>query len=379
MSNLWLSAKKAFKNIHIALPFTSQLWQTLSPVILCLSCVDAIFKKKYFSKYAFIHAYAVYLAGIMLYAGLFEGEETALKSVFKMLPLVLVPFLFSVTQRATQTGVDTCWKSLILGATCLALIVGTQFLSGVTVENIYIHRPYFGFFSALAVLWCFFFYEQTKQRRYVIAILVLLMVNLLIVPRLGIGNIMLLLVYFGLVKRGIKINRKVLVVAGIGLTTLVTLNFSSLKERFYNGLKNEPRLAIWKSTYEATQNDAFNPIFGYTSKTKAQETLSEVYYSHIHEAVGYSWAYHNNYNTHNQFLGYFLSWGLIASILFMIPFIVLGTMSIKNKDPYAFFCIFILFSFCFVENPLQRAWTIVLYPYCFELLRIRLEHRKSYE
>lgn len=378
MLNFWSGAKKAFKNIHSVLPFTSQVWHNVSPFILCLSCVDAIFKKKYFSKYAFIHVYAVYLIGIMLYAGLFEAEETALKSVFKMLPLVLVPFLFSVTQRATQTGVETCWKALILGATCLALIVGTQFLSGVTVENIYIHRPYFGFFSALAVLWCFFFYEQTKQRRYVAVILLLVMVNLLIVPRLGIGNIMLLLLYFGLVKRGIKMNRKVLVIAAIGLVALVALNFSSLKERFYDGLKNEPRLAIWKSTYEVTQNDAFNPVFGYTSKTKAQEVLSEVYYSHIHEAVNYARAYRNNYNTHNQFLDYFLSWGFIASVLFMIPFIVLGIMSIKNRDPYAFFCVFILLSFCLVENPLQRAWTILLYPYCFELLRIRLEHKKSY-
>lgn len=360
--------KKLIDKLSYILPLTVQLWHNLSPFILGVLAIDSLFKKKTFHLSYLIHSYAIYLIVVNLYLSIFNWDINRLMFIFKISPFILIPLiLFSFKKKINEDL--KYWKSFIIGSVLLSFFVVPQFI---LEKEIYVHRPYFGFFIALSVLWSFFFFQKKKKKIFLAIILFFVLALVIVVPRMAILNVLVISCYFAITSLTFKKNYYYLIGALLVVLLAGMTNYSMLKNRFYTTIENDPRIVIWECASEVISNKDFNPFFGHMSSEKSQEVLRETYYKHRHEKINYFWAYDANYNTHNQFLEYFISWGVVGLLLFVAPFLVLFIWGIKEKDPFSIFSVLILTSFCLVENPLVRSWTIVIYPLCFELIRYRL-------
>src|SRR5690606_2808381 len=185
-----------------------------------------------------------------------------------------------------------------------------------------------------------YFYIKLRQKKYIFVVFLFLIALLLLVPRMAILNVALFFCYyfFGIFFRE-RQQKLFLLFFGIFIIGGIVLNFSMLKHRFFDTVDSDPRMIIWKSVEELISREDFNLWVGYGSSEKAHTALRETYYQHRHDKVNYFWAYDNNYNTHNQFLGELISWGTIGAFLFCIPFLVLLGKAVLDKDSFAFFTI----------------------------------------
>ncbi|MBC9797460.1 O-antigen ligase family protein [Sinomicrobium weinanense] len=362
--------KEKLHKIALLLPYTAQVWHNLSPAILFVLLINFFLGKKRVHFSYFIYLFVVYLFGINIYYIIFQGDISRFQYLITMSPLLIIPLaLFS---ERSGVSVEKLWKVFIFGTVSVTLIVIPQYFL-YPIEKIYIHRPYLGFFISLSTLWSIYFYIKTREKRYIFVVGFFFLTLLLLVPRMAIFNVALFFCYYSVeIFSRKKQQRLYLLFFGIIVLGGMLLNLSMLKHRFFDTLENDPRRIIWKSVDELISRDDFNLWVGYGSSEKAHNALRETYYQHRHDKVNYFWAYDNNYNTHNQFLGELISWGGIGVFLFSIPFLVLLGKAIRNKDSFAFFTMISLLSFALVENVMHRAWTITIYPLCFEMIRYRL-------
>ncbi|MFH6997903.1 hypothetical protein ACHRVZ_08215 [Flavobacterium sp. FlaQc-57] len=140
--------------------------------------------------------------------------------------------------------------------------------------------------------------------------------------------------------------------------------------------KGEPRIVIWKCAKAIVDEKEFNYFTGTFSSEKVDKKLIDCYNSKEVLSGPYWWIGKNNYeyNTHNQYLWFFVSYGLIGLTLFLGIFGVQFWNFIKNKKGYSFFFI-LIFSFqSLFENLLSRQLGIYLFLWFCYFFIIRNEN-----
>ncbi len=112
----------------------------------------------------------------------------------------------------------------------------------------------------------------------------------------------------------------------------------------------ELRSIVWKCAQEIIQgNDLLVTGIGFQN---TQEELLECYSSNIEDSKKKEDFLSHRYNTHNQFLDFYISAGIIALTLFLI-FIVLSFFTLrKNFFPIAMLAILVMY--CLIENVFHR-------------------------
>lgn len=132
--------------------------------------------------------------------------------------------------------------------------------------------------------------------------------------------------------------------------------------------KGEPRIVIWNCAKTIIDEKDFNYFIGTFSSEKVDKKLIDCYNSKEVLSGPYWWIGKNNYeyNTHNQYIWFFVSYGFIGLTLFLGIFGVQFWNFIKNKNVYSFFFI-LIFSFqSLFENLLSRQLGIYLFLwFCF--------------
>ena len=104
------------------------------------------------------------------------------------------------------------------------------------------------------------------------------------------------------------------------------------------------RVAIWKTSIDKIKNA---PIFGY-GIGDVQRILNESYKNN------YPYLLNEQYNSHNQYFGVWLSTGLIGLLFFLLLFYFNFKIAIQNQD-YVFIAVLLFFSFNFLtENVIER-------------------------
>ncbi|WP_143055952.1 MULTISPECIES: hypothetical protein [unclassified Flavobacterium] len=140
--------------------------------------------------------------------------------------------------------------------------------------------------------------------------------------------------------------------------------------------KGEPRIVIWKCAKGIVDEKTFNYFVGTFSSEKVDAKLIDCYNSKEVLSGPYWWIGKKNfkYNTHNQYIWYFVTYGFLGLTLFLGIFGIQFWNFIKNKNGYSFFFIFIFSSQSLFENLLSRQLGIYLFLWFCYLFVIRTEN-----
>lgn len=264
---------------------------------------------------------------------------------------------------------------------------GFEFSVGKFINEVLMgDRPYVGFVYVLSILLCVYFSLNTKKKIYRIlliftAVLFFVLV-LLISARLSMLSLACLVLLSFFYTKNWKI--PITLVLGIIVSVFLLIKFNpNFVDRFYSGFKQEkytlenamimePRYHIWDCAIDLVKEEkgAFWKGIGFQWTT---DYLVDCFHTHdnFKSSDHRQYFIRSRFNTHNQFLGIYLSSGFLALCLFFSFFIMSFFKSRKNY--FAFASILVLFLFCLVENVLSRQMGCLLFGFvwiisnCFTL------------
>jgi len=158
------------------------------------------------------------------------------------------------------------------------------------------------------------------------------------------------------VKKGVSLVSFVLF---FGLLVLTNKNISErffVKSNLEESLKvasdYEPRIVIWNCAYLMTQKSDFNSIIGFDGYKTISNNFLDCYSSTIENPSKKEYFLTEKFNSHNQFIDFYLIGGFIGLLLFLTFFIKLLIEVRSNFFQMAIVISFLLF-FC-VENIFYR-------------------------
>lgn len=231
-------------------------------------------------------------------------------------------------------------------------------------ELLFGHRPYLGFMYLIAAYFSFFLATESsdKIKRILYTIVGVFFVGFIffIAARLStlavFVSLLIAAVYY--VKK-IKISTKWLVLGSALFFTLFFSLSSNLSKRFYihdeniNFIQAEPRYYIWDCVYETKPVNFKQILFGKGyEKTQNDLVICYQHKENFLDSEHQQWFIDSRFNTHNQFLDFFLSQGILVGLLSIIYFVNL--MAFTRKDFFSFGLIIAVLLFFLVENVLTR-------------------------
>lgn len=237
------------------------------------------------------------------------------------------------------------------------------FTTGETVNNlILLERPYAGFFAVVGVIFSLDLlkYYPGHKKLLIGCSIVGVAFILLIAARISFLTLIVLALLYILfylpVKKGIKL---VFIVGFISLTAIIFFLNKNIANRFFLkesvqvAMDYEPRVIIWPCAYKLTQRDDFNPVTGYPNNTLVEDRLVDCYTTTITNNQDKKEYYRNEkFNSHNQFIDFYLTAGIIGLLLFT-GFLI--SLFVQAKDNFAYMAILIaIVLFLLVENVLHR-------------------------
>ncbi len=232
-----------------------------------------------------------------------------------------------------------------------------------TSEIVNIHPSYLGLYSLLSLAILFFNKIKIKNGLKIVLYLILI-VNILFL------NARILFLLFGVLViikvYSIKSTRiKVIIFLSFVFFTIVGLVFLQntyifkklIKGSFWELSKNkdthnttekypsDPRLVRWKSAIEGTKN---HRIIGSGIGTEMDVLLP------MYKKNKLVVSHYRKFNTHNQYLYYLITTGVVGLILFLYLLLYNIFISVKNKDLIMFYFFTMLFFISLVENVMYR-------------------------
>ena len=247
-------------------------------------------------------------------------------------------------------------------------------------------RPFLGFIYLLSFILCLYLWRIEKIKHLKIALLVGCLVFssfiLFISARLSILS--LIIVLFFSVFYTVHKKRNFLIILGavsiIGLLVFLNPNFT---KRFTAGFEQkefnveklitlEPRSHIWECAVEVGDPKSL-PIMGFGFRNTIDK-LSECYASRTKflNEDHKSYFVKSRFNTHNQFLNFYLSSGVISMILFVLFFAFLFKSNYSNYITFSL--VLALFLFCCFENVLSRQIGAMLFGTVYAMLNLLKTH-----
>lgn len=231
-----------------------------------------------------------------------------------------------------------------------------------------IHPSYFGVYllSSLAVL---FFTTIINFRRWKAPIIGLISLSIIFVnSRIVLGlYILLIIIYCAKYFHAKFKNKKTTLISTVTLITIIIVVFLCLFKNTYLiqratnevawdlshqiGTKynekgsGDSRLARWSGAIELVK---IKPIFGHGVSMETT-VLKKQYIK-----MGMNTAAKENYNSHNQFLGFAVESGFIGLAILLFYLILNLIISLKSRDLLSIFFFITITSICLVENYLVR-------------------------
>lgn len=229
------------------------------------------------------------------------------------------------------------------------------------VENKFIiERPYFSLNCLLSIFCIKFLLDHSIVKKSFLYLYIGLIIFTLfiIAARLAMG-VSILLCFFIFLKERKTIY---LFFGFLSIMTVIILTNKYTLQRLAIE-KGEPRIVIWKCAKNIVYEKDFNYLTGTFSSEEVDRKLIDCYNSKEVLSGPYWWIGKNNYkyNTHNQYIWFFVSYGFIGLTLFLGIFGIQFWNFIKNKNVYSFFFL-LIFSFqSLFENLLSRQLGIYLF------------------
>jgi O-antigen ligase len=232
-------------------------------------------------------------------------------------------------------------------------------------ELLILERPYIGF---ITVLGFFLSIERAKHSMrfkylWVINAVLLFLFILLISARISIITLFVLsIVYLLFYAKLSWVKKGMFLISFVVFFGLIILTNKNISERFFvkSNLKEslkvasdyEPRIVIWNCAYSMTQKTNYNPLIGFKGYKEISNNFLDCYASTIENLSKKEYFLAEKFNSHNQFIDFYLVGGFIGLGLFIAFFIKLFIEVRSNFFQTAIVISFLLF-FC-VENIFYR-------------------------
>jgi O-antigen ligase len=233
------------------------------------------------------------------------------------------------------------------------------------IDNRFIlERPYFALNCLLSIICVKFVIENSNIKKgFLFCFLAIIVFTLFIIAaRLAMGISVLLSFLFFLKEKKISY---FLILSSILAITIISNRYIIQRIAIEKG---EPRIVIWQCAKSIVDEKDFNYFVGTFSSEVVDNKLISCYNSKEVSNGPYWWIGKNNYkyNTHNQFLWFFTSYGLIGIMLFLSIFLIHIRNFHKFKNEYSLFFVLIFLFQCLFENVLSRQLGIYVFLwFCF--------------
>lgn len=233
-------------------------------------------------------------------------------------------------------------------------------------ELLILERPYIGFITILG-----FFLSIEKaifssrfNRLWVVNTILLFLFILLISARISIITLFVLSIVYLLFYAKISWAKKgMFLISFVVFFGLIVLTNKNISERFFvksnleESLKvasdYEPRIVIWNCAYSMKQKADYNPLIGFDGYKIISNNFLECYANTIENLSKKEYFLAEKFNSHNQFIDFYLIGGLIGLGLFAAFFIKLFIEVRKNFFKpqlwFPFYCFFAL-RISFIDN-----------------------------
>lgn len=310
-----------------------------------------------------------------------------LKQIEKRLSLVFIPLILLSSKHFNNSYKKSLWK--YYGAFVLTTNVLTSYtfyqvfnilitsgeipVVGSEVSDMtLIHRPYLAYFSLISSTICFYhlvYFRSSLKKKlfYILSYLLCIGVIIVLVARSAIAILVVVHIYilFKIIVKERKtfilfsiISSIICIISVIGL-----LNYDRFTSRFELLLqgKEEPRILIWNCSYKIIKSVDFNVLIGLGSNNETQNQLNECYKNEFLNRSYWGWVYEHgyNFNTHNEFINLFITFGLVGLTVFvsLLFFLFVKSWRLENIIFQSFIIIFTLC--CLTENFMARQNGIV--------------------
>ncbi|KGL62082.1 O-antigen ligase family protein [Polaribacter sp. Hel1_85] len=367
---------------YLLLMFFLPISLLLDNIFLIIMFLSTLFNvKKVRDNKVTYYLLAFYL--FILFNGLLNYELVLEKENYiKLLPFLLIPFcLENIDNEIKLKGLFFLFISIIIIQvnSVYGIINYYYFTEGKKYalknyskinEILNYERPYLGFFSALNIIICFYFFSIKRKRFLSILIAVFSLILIIVIS----ARLAIIVVFFtGVIIFFKEISRRKVMIALfvlIGTLLIVLLSDSSLKERF-NQIGNDARVVTWNGAIHSF-NNTNKYVFGSGSGQKTRIDLLEYYknYEGFISQDEKNRFISKNYNTHNQYLNELLRGGFIGFFLLLIPQIILLYFNFKKNNVIGLMFLIAIMSFSLVENILDRQVGVYLYALLLSLTRI---------
>ncbi len=252
------------------------------------------------------------------------------------------------------------------------------FNDGWAVNQILVlERPYAGFFSLIAIVLSFDLYKNSNKFKilYLLSFILSTIFIFIISARISILSLIIVFIVYLFFYLKSFMEHKVILVVGVSSILVITLLLNkNLTRRFFLNKditttyqiakSSEPRVIIWNCAYKITQSENFNSLIGLSSHNEVKLKLTDCYGKSIDNVSKRKWFLSNQFNTHNQFIHFYLIGGILSFILFII--FVIYSFYVIRSNFYGLSLMIVITLFLLVENLFQRQFGIYTFilSYC---------------
>lgn len=384
-----------FLLLVLALPFSMALPNILLIPIILLLIID--YKNIDFSILTSSTLKYIYLLIIYIYIKAFfnnslSDDQNILSRYFFLL---IIPVIILKVNDIKKVKLSIIFSihTLIIFAFYKMLVYFIHFgnlplADGLQVNEILpLERPYAGFLSLISIILSFEMFTKFKKNIFLVLMLLPILFIAIISARNSIITLFVLAVVYFLYYFNVTKKVKIISISiSIALITLLAVTNKNVLSRFHiekdinttisKIVIFEPRYIIWPCGITLTQNDDFNHLTGFESEKAISLKMKSCYSERISNNSRRTWFLERNFNTHNQFLGLYLSSGIIGLTLIFLFFIASFL-----KERHNFFCAAVLISFFFFfifENVLSRQFGCYIFAIYMSIFLLKIpEHEKN--
>ena len=325
------------------------------------------FKKIKTAPFILFTVFCVYLIGDALFFNRLDEDFTVIKKILLCLGLVLLYIPIQDFEKIKKAIIFSSFAAIVFSVINIVVLINTntEFYFGnsaIAIEGLLIDRLYLGFLCVLSIMVS---YDSLKpkfhpiNRYYLANIIINILFVFLIVSRISILLLVFLLLIRQLYGKNKKIRIPFLIITTIIIVALYFFGIHNIETKkkptkLNNFVTNTTTWEIRSVTWECAVNTIKkNPfLWGGLGFYNTKDNLISCYENSIVNTYKRNQFILKRYNTHNQFLDFYLSTGIIGLLLFTL-FIL--TLFIKNRNTYFFTSLLaVLVVYCMVENVFQR-------------------------
>lgn len=389
-----LSSERVFQGVFRLFVFTIPIYPSISVKLLVACFLLSFFKFKHeLEVRTYIQrSWDVYLYFFVLFLGILysDNKDVGLKVLETAAGLLIMTFIFFRLKEIIQIGFKLVFHPFLAGLAIASLICLINALYVYTKTGSYqslffrdltgiinSHPTYFAYFIIAAVGYCLFYLSQSTKfdRRFIVVVLLtffLFAMLMLTGGRTAYVSMLLVLSYFILkfilewrYEKIILTNLMVTIVLLIGLFGMSSIDHFD----FAIASKNDywERSVLWHSAIKANPN----PLIG-VGTGDYKTVLNDYYLTHNLDEFA-----KDSYNSHNQFIQFYFSNGIIGLIILLIMIARPLYLSVRSQNALGILLMFPFVIYGITEVFLGRYQGVVFFALLHQIVIYQYYSSKS--